>query len=300
MKIASITVTNDDDHTLDQWLNFYQIYKDEVYLHIIVDNCSSQIYRDKVKEKFPDSIFIERETNGGTTAAYNDGIKYALNDLEVDSIALIAQDIKFADGALSELHKLLFSDEMNGLVGPVLFRADSDLIEAYGTKIKENMLIDRLYNGQMVEDIPSEIMAVDLVPGGANLARREAYEKIGLQDETLFMYGDETDFDIRLRNAGYKLLVTTRSSAWHQHINISCLKYGSGTAFYYNNRNIIILNYRYTSSLMALKTFFYLFVVRGPLYYFGFLLELELRKCFLYFAGLIAGITRFMRNWVHE
>jgi hypothetical protein len=298
MRIASITVTKDDYHTFEQWLSHYQAYKDEIYLHIIVDNGSSDDYKKKIKKEFTDSVIIERDINGGTTAAYNDGIKRALTDPDVDSIALIAQDIKFDDDALPKLHQLLFSDDKHGLVGPVLCKADSNRIEAYGTEIKKNLMINRLYNNCFIDYPLPEVMEVDLVPGGANIAKREVYEKVGLQDESLFMYGDETDYDLRIKLAGYKLLVTTCAIAWHQHINISSLKYGSGTVFYYNNRNIIFLNYRYSSFFMALNTFCYLFFWRGPRYFVGFLMKAEFKKIILYFTGLLAGLLNFRRNWV--
>ena len=42
MKIAAITLTmNDDGERLEQWKRFYEGYKDDLYLHVIVDNASS-------------------------------------------------------------------------------------------------------------------------------------------------------------------------------------------------------------------------------------------------------------------
>lgn len=298
MKIAVITVTNNDYHTLDQWGDYYNVYKSEICLHIIVDNGSSRDYVGLLKGRFPDSVFIERSTNGGTTAAYNDGIRYALIQSDVDAISLVAQDIKFAKGAMSKLYSQLYSSEDIGIVGPILFKADSDVIEAYGTQILENCMINRLYSGHNHDSKLPEICDVDMVPGGANIAKREVYERVGYQDESLFMYGDETDYDIRVRRAGYRLIVTSKAQAWHQHINISTKKYGSNVAFYYNNRNIILLNYKYTTSIVAIKTFIYFFVCRGPAYIYGFISEREYKKVLIYYAGLVAGVFKYKRNWL--
>lgn len=81
MKVAGIVITYNDGFKLKEWHKHYQVYKDELYKMIIVDNGSEQAYLDKVKELFKEAIIIERTSNGGTTAAYNDGIRLGLNIL---------------------------------------------------------------------------------------------------------------------------------------------------------------------------------------------------------------------------
>jgi GT2 family glycosyltransferase len=298
MNIASVTVTFNDIHSIDNWWKHYQGYKDDIHTHIIVDNGSEREYLENLKEKFASSVIIGRNINGGTTAAYNDGIKYALGVPEIDSILLVANDIKLDRNTLTELHRLLFYDIRNGMVGPVLLKGKSNLIESYGTIIRRNLTINRLYHSEELTNKLPETLEVDLLPGGMNLAKREIYEKVGLQDESLFMYGDETDFDIRVKQEGYKIIVTKRAIAMHQHINTNYSKYGSDQLWYYNNRNIILLNYRYSDSLMALRTFLYLFIPRGLRYIIGFSSQGEFRKLFLYFAGLFAGLFRYRKNWL--
>ena len=85
MKIAAITITLNDDFKFKEWVSHYQLYKDDVYLHIIVDNGSSPEYVKKLEEFFPESHIIKRNSNGGCTESYNDGIKYALEKkLDID------------------------------------------------------------------------------------------------------------------------------------------------------------------------------------------------------------------------
>ena len=47
----------------------------ELHTHIIVDNGSDQSYVNRVKSQFKDSVILQRETNGGLTVAYNQGIR---------------------------------------------------------------------------------------------------------------------------------------------------------------------------------------------------------------------------------
>ena len=37
MNVAAITITYNDDYKFTEWLGHYQEYKDELYLHIVVD-----------------------------------------------------------------------------------------------------------------------------------------------------------------------------------------------------------------------------------------------------------------------
>lgn len=97
MKIAAITITYNDDYKFREWCIYYNEYKSEIDLHIIVDNGSEQQYLKQVKSFFTDSIIIERKTNGGCTGAYNNGLKMALEREDIDAILLIGNDIRLAE-----------------------------------------------------------------------------------------------------------------------------------------------------------------------------------------------------------
>lgn len=215
-KIAAVTMTYNDGYKIKEWRQWYDEVKDEIDLYIVVDNCSSPDYLQLVKDNFSDSVLIERKTNGGCTAAYNDGIRYALQDKDVDAILIFGNDVRFAKGAISELHTYLYSDEKLGMVGPAMLRKDSEIIEDYGV----NMGLFNtqfLYSGrEYSNNFPD--MIVDVVPGGASMSKRSFYEKVGLQDEVLFMYCDERDMSYRAKRAGFAEGVTAKAKAWHQHI----------------------------------------------------------------------------------
>ena len=98
MNVAAITITYNDDYKFTEWLGHYQEYKDELYLHIVVDNHSCEEYASKLRTFFPCSKIIRRSSNGGCTYAYNDGIKVALADKNVDAILLIGNDIRLPAG----------------------------------------------------------------------------------------------------------------------------------------------------------------------------------------------------------
>lgn len=242
MNIAMITMTRNDDCRFREWKEHYEEYKGDLYLHIIVDNGSTEEYQALLKENFPDSKIIELGYNGGCTAAYNAGIKYALEQPEIDAISLLANDVKMLPGTLQTLYEVLYSENGYGMVSPVSVRVGNDnLAAAYGEIIDRktmNLIVQN--KGVSVDSLP-EILLSETLPGGNNLAKREFYEKVGLQDEKFFMYADEVDMGIRGERAGFKFVTTTKARTWHMHINPPGQVTRNPMAAYLMGRNHIYL-----------------------------------------------------------
>lgn len=220
MKIAVVTITLNDTSRFKEWCSYYEEYKDEIALHIVVDNASEEGYTKIIKNYFINSVIIERSNNGGCTAAYNDGIKYALSCPDIDAICLVANDIKLERGAITNLYKILFNREHNiEALAPITLAKDSDIVEHFGSKISKYLTMIPYGFGKKLSDIEEEFVYGKAISGGANMASRAYYEKIGLQDEALFMYSDEVDMFFRAEKSNIRTATTKNVICWHQHIN---------------------------------------------------------------------------------
>lgn len=220
MHVASVAITFNDGFKFREWVDHYNLYKDELYMNIIVDNGSDPEYLELVEKTFTDSHIISRQTNGGCTGAYNDGIRFALNDPLVDAIMLIGNDIRLERGGVSKLYNFLYSNVQYGMVGPVVLKKDSNLVEIFGGNINPKTLtFDHLNVNTPVSEVRESIVLSDSLPGGMNMAKRSFYEIVGLQDEYLFMYSDEIDTGIRARKHNMLMVATKDVLSWHQHIN---------------------------------------------------------------------------------
>ena len=220
MKVAVVTTTLNDDSRFKEWCGYYEGYKSEIALHIVVDNHSEKEYIQKVKNYFKNSVIIERSNNGGCTAAYNDGIKYALSLPDIDAIFLLANDIKLETGAITKLYKILFSsDHKIEALAPITLAKDSCLVEHFGSKISRYLTMIPCGSQVNISDIKEEFVYGKAISGGANMASRAYYEKLGLQDEILFMYSDEVDMFLRAKKANLRTATTKNVVCWHQHIN---------------------------------------------------------------------------------
>lgn len=219
MKVAAIVITYNDDYKLKEWVEHHQFYKNELFLHIIVDNGSKSEYLNMVEESFPDSHIIKRISNGGCTGAYNDGIRVALRNQKVDAIMLIGNDVKLEPGGITKLHNFLNSNTHFGMVAPVILTKDSDIIDDFGCEVSQNMNMKPYDVGKKISEVQTKERVVASVTGGMNMSTRAFYETVGLQDERLFMYSDEVDMAIRAKKLGFKMGVTSEVKSWHQHIN---------------------------------------------------------------------------------
>lgn len=284
MRIAAISITYNDDYKFNEWVEHYQLYKDELYLHIIVDNSSNAFYLKRLEDAFTHSIIIKRKSNGGCTGAYNDGIRYALSDRSVDAIMLIGNDVKLEQGGVSRLYNTLNRNKTYGMIAPLMFAKDTNIIEDYGSDITPLMIMKPRFYKKTIKEIVNNIEVVPAVMGGMNIAKREFYEKVGLQDEKLFMYSDEVDMGLRAKKAGFEMAVTSNVYSWHQHINPVGNKTRNKYATFLGARNKVYLARKHFGILRCITVFFYLhflFVILSAkskfskefvVYYFGFVI----------------------------
>ena len=301
--IASVTLTRNDWHSLEQWKHFYDAYAPALGYHVVVDNASVPEYRQKLKELFPQSVHLRREVNGGTTGAYNTGIKWVLeNHPEVDAILLIANDIKISAADIGKLYARLAKDPSLGAVAPILLDGKKEKIIAYGEKLYGNFGLNRLHDGeafepdQLPEEQPSECL-----PGGMCMVKTEVYRKVGLQDESLFMYFDENDFFYRVTQAGYALVTLRDAISAHCHIVTEGKGNDSGLAWFYINRNQLLLCRKYHRITAFFRLWLKKTFVTGVKYSLGFLLrEHALKKVFYYQLGIFCGFWGIRKNFVQK
>lgn len=285
MKVAGIVITYNDGFKLKEWHKHYQVYKDELYKMIIVDNGSEQAYLDKVKELFKEAIIIERTSNGGTTAAYNDGIRLALEDEQVDAIMLVGNDIRLEKGGVTQLYQFLQSDVELGMVEPIILSKGGNIVEDFGCDISRVLTMIPYGVGKDLAELKETRRIVTAVTGGMNMSSRKFYETVGLQDENLFMYSDEVDMGLRARKAGFKMGVDANTLSWHEHINPPGKGVRPVYAPFLTARNKVYLSYKHFNFFKSLFVWSYFSMVAV----FLILREKKTKENFNYYWHSIKG-----------
>jgi N-acetylglucosaminyl-diphospho-decaprenol L-rhamnosyltransferase len=174
---------------------------------IVVDNASTDGSADSVARDFPHVRLICNTENAGFGRANNQGLRacagrYALllnSDTTVKPGALAAL-VKFMDGhpAAGACSPRLLRP--NGIPQPYAFGGDPTL--PYLLRRAVNQVIFHRY---LHEWASPAVQEVDWVSGACLLARREAIAQAGLLDEAIFMYFEDNDWCLRLRQAGWKI-----------------------------------------------------------------------------------------------
>lgn len=291
-KTASVTVSYNDWNQINNWKKYYEEYKGVLDYHIIVDNNSDIEFKNLLKKTFPNSLIIERNKNGGVTAAFNDGIKFCMNAKNIDYIMLICPDIYIDAISILKIVKKLDAEIDLGVVAPILLD-NNGKIELYGGNISKFFSPIYHYKGlnQSFKLLPKEIDS-PFIPGGICISKKSVYEKVGLQDENLFMYSDEVDWMIRVRKKGIRSIFIKDSKAFHNHINDENDIYRSDLAYFLINRNIILLAWKHSGFSSVLSTSIY--VVKTKFYQIlGMLKRKRFKKAFASFLGITYGFLNY-------
>lgn len=238
MNIAVITVFCNELFRLDRWEQYYIEYRNEVSLHVIVNNGNKE-HSEILKGCFPHSIVLDCPSPN-LLKAYNIGLKYVLANREIDAIMQITNDVQFKPGAISLMYNSLFAHEDFGIVGPTVLQKESNIIESQGVLFKgfDSHFLNR---GAKLQTSQDDFMLVSWIPAGVIMMKRNAVEKIGFQDEAINMYCDELDMAYRLQSMGYKEAIIPNAISWHQHVNNLGSSGRSTRVYYLSSRNHIYI-----------------------------------------------------------
>lgn len=190
------------------------------YEVIIVDNGSKGNDVEVLSREFGDYIYIiKNDKNYGFTKGNNIGIRLAFKK-SADYILLLNNDTVVRPNFLSGLVKIAESNPRIGIVGPKILNFDGSLqfscwkYHSYFNVFNEHLLFNFFGNAYKHLNIKN-IREVDVVSGACMLFRKKVFDKVGLLDEKMFMYTEETDICYRAKKNGYKIIYYPDCSIIH-------------------------------------------------------------------------------------
>ncbi|MEG4583871.1 tetratricopeptide repeat protein [Microcoleus sp. MOSTC5] len=193
------------------------------YRLLIVDDGSQAETRDFLKSWVQeDSVatLFRNETARGYTKAANIGLRASNGDY----IILLNSDTIVTPGWLEKLIECANSLKNIGIVGPLSNCASWQSIPEIFDK-NGGWMINNIPEGYSLESL-SDIVAnvsdkafpsVNFVNGFCYMIKRAVIDAIGWLDEESFPYGygEENDFSIRARKAGFKLAIADHAYVYH-------------------------------------------------------------------------------------
>jgi GT2 family glycosyltransferase len=183
---------------------------------IVVDNNSTDGSIEIIRNEFPDFQLLRNDKNLGFAAGMNIGIKKSKGDL----LLLFNNDAVAHPRSLSILVERAMSNYSIGLVGGlILFYKPSNVIWSLGGMF--DPLTGTIWSEGLGQILSSKVrnskafFNVDYLSGCVLLLKRDVIGRIGLFDEGFFLNGDDLDFCLRARRAGYECVLDPSALIWH-------------------------------------------------------------------------------------
>lgn len=214
------------------------------YEIIVVDNGSTDGSMEAVKSEFPRVSIIANKENLGFTGGNNIGIARALA-AGAAYILLLNNDTAIDKPALRLLVEAMDKDAKMGLIGPAIFYWGSkERLWSSGTLIDWSRFVwarpasaggglDKAYE-------------VDAISGCAMMFRAGALRECGLFDERFFLYGEDTDICLRIKQKGFGVFCLPRAMVWHK-VGKTISGSDSPGYVYYTTRNRFYLVKKHAS-----------------------------------------------------
>ena len=202
-----------------------QFSKGLTYEVILVDNGSTDGTADWIKEHHPEISLTRNQANLGFTRGNNQAMEMAKGDF----ILLLNPDTFLTEDCFGPQLDFLRENPDVGIAIPKVLNADGSfqqqsrrgdarLVEVFGYFLKLGKLFpkNKALNGYLQSWLPvDEVAEVKAVSGSCMFIRREVYEKIGGLDERFFAYQEDSDYCLRARQAGWKVMYVPLSSIIH-------------------------------------------------------------------------------------
>ncbi|MDX5429056.1 MAG: glycosyltransferase [Bacteroidota bacterium] len=191
----------------------------------VVDNASSDGSVETLKPIFPDVNWIESSDNLG----FSKGNNLAIHRAKGEFILLLNPDTVVGENSFHRSIEFLERDPQRGALGIRMIDGGGHYLPESKRGLPTPMVafykifgltrlfprsktFARYYMGHLDPDHNHE---VDVMAGAYMIIRKEALDKVGLLDETFFMYGEDIDLSYRIQKGGYTVHYLAESTILH-------------------------------------------------------------------------------------
>lgn len=215
------------------------------YKVIVVDNNSTEGSGERIKNEFPQHIYIQNKENLGFAEGNNVGIRRAIEE-NADYVWILNNDVIVKPDSLTELVGAAEKFDRIGILGSkIYYYPDNQKIFSAGAKIipwsgkSVSFGQDELDNGQY-----DKIREVDYISGCSLFVSANMLNEIGLLDKRYFMYYEEADLAVRARRRKWKVMYIPASVVWHKHAS-TVKKYNLLPEYYLTRNHLLFMRKNY-------------------------------------------------------
>lgn len=225
MITASIVTYKTDQSELETILDC-AIYS-SIEIIYLIDNSPLDYSLERYSGYSPKISYIPNPANPGFGAAHNIALKIAIQEGAKYHIVL-NPDIIFESGCIEKLTEYLDENEDVGLVMPKVVYPNGELqylckllptpLDWIGRRFLpfKTYIDERNYTFEMRASKYNSIMTVPYLSGCFMMFRVKVLEELGLFDEGIFMYGEDTDISRRIYQK-YRTVFNPELTIIHKH-----------------------------------------------------------------------------------
>ncbi len=194
------------------------------YEVFVVDNASVDGSAAMVRDSFPRVRLMVNRKNRGFAAANNQ----AIGESSGRYVILLNPDTVVRDGALERMATFMEGHPNVGVVGPRLVFPDGSFQHSAFTfptlpmifldlfPVNHRVINSRL-NGRYPRSLyeAGEPFPIDHPLGAGLMVMQRTIEEVGLLDERFFMYCEEIDWCMRIKEAGWRIICFPRAEIVH-------------------------------------------------------------------------------------
>jgi GT2 family glycosyltransferase len=241
------------------------------------------------------TVLIHTGGNLGYAGGMNAGMRYAIDQGDAAYVWLLNNDTVVEPDALSELLLRVKKDPGIGICGSTLvYFNDRQKVQALGGAAylpwrARSVALGAFGSvGQIPHDPTETEQHMAYVVGAAMLVSSAFIHRVGLMDESYFLYSEEHDWAHRGRRLGFKLGWSPRSHVFHKH--------GATIGTSASGGSTLSLFYLYRSkALFAARFFPWLLPISLHMLVWDsakFLLKGQVEKAWAVLRGIVAASSR--------
>ncbi len=185
----------------------------------VVDNNSSDDSVSFLGEQYPAIKVIKSDNNLGYGRAHN----LALEEYpDYDNYVFMNNDITVEPNWLKNLLEVVRTKQNVGAVGPKILLSEKKderyVINSAGMDIDKHYMAYDRYEGEYDDPKYNIVEKVDGICGAVMLIPKEVIKKVKGFNPKMFLYYEDVDLSLRIRDLGYDIYYCGNSVVYHDHM----------------------------------------------------------------------------------
>ncbi|MCB0822013.1 MAG: glycosyltransferase family 2 protein [Bacteroidales bacterium] len=291
--VSIVTINYNQAEVTCEMLESFRRVTYPAYEIIVVDN-DSPTAPDIIEQRYPEVKLIRSKSNLGFAGGNNLGIDAASGEY----ILFLNNDTEVEPGFIEPIVELMESDRSIGMVSPkIKFFYHRDTVQYAGYSKFNIFTISMTGYGFKQKDDGrfDKLLKTNFCHGAAMMVPMEVIRKVGKMPDLYFLYYEEHDWAMRVKNAGYSIYYLPDSTVWHKE-SISTGKQ-SALKTYYFTRNRILFGRRNISGIAALLSMAYMVLVAIPKNLVVYLLKFDIKHMRAYAFAIWWHIKRLHKRF---